>query len=85
MKTVWKYPTHPDELTLNLPIGAEVIHFAMQHGKPTMWVLVNPDNPNSSYTFHVVGTGHPIENNKARHLGSCIDRVNDFVWHLFRW
>ena len=82
MKTVWKYPTHPDEFHLNLPAGAQVVHFDMQQGEPTMWVLVDTEAPLVIRVFFGAGTGHPLPDD-ARHIGSCIDREIGFVWHLF--
>ncbi len=83
MKAVWKYPTYPDVFGHDLPIGAKVVHFDMQQGQPTMWVLVDTEANLEPRAFLVAGTGHPIGNDDARHVGSCIDRDLSLVWHLF--
>ncbi|KKN21865.1 hypothetical protein LCGC14_0920940 [marine sediment metagenome] len=82
MKAVWKYPTKPDIFGHELPEGAQVVHFDMQHGEPTMWVLVDTDAPLDQRPFLVAGTGHelPVD---ARYIASCIDRELGLVWHLF--
>ena len=83
MKTVWKYPTSPDVFGHDLPAGAKVVHFDMQGGEPTMWVLVDTEAKLETRAFLVAGTGHPVGNDNARHVGSCIDSDLGLVWHLF--
>ncbi len=82
MKTVWKFPTSPNPFSLGLPVGAQVIHFDMQRGKPTMWVLVDNSTSTVSRHFLVAGTGYDLPDN-VRHVSSCIDRELGLVWHLF--
>ncbi len=79
---VWKYPLalQVGDQPLELPEAAEVVHFNMQAGRPTLWALVNPDNRRLPRTFLVVGTGHPVPENTA-YRGTCLDGA--FVWHLF--
>jgi len=82
MKTVWKYPTKPDMFDLSLPVGAQVVHFDMQQGEPTIWVLVDTDAQRELRLFLVAGTGHTVPDD-TRHIASCIDRNLGLVWHLF--
>lgn len=82
MKKIWKFPLTFETCKLNVPVGAEFIHFDMQGGNPTMWALVeltrSPMDP-EKVTLRIVGTGHPIYDNEV-YIGSCMDPP--FVWHL---
>lgn len=64
---------------LKLPVGARIVHFAIQHGRPTFWALVNPALGLGSGMFTVVGTGQPIDDG-FQHVGTTMD--GPFVWHL---
>ena len=68
--------------SLGLPIGAEVVHFDMQEGKPMLWVLVETPARLEERVFHIVGTGHWLPEGQAlTYIGTTMDPP--FVWHLF--
>lgn len=84
MRTVWKFPIgYPDRLDLEVPLGAEFIHFDMQGTTPTLWALVNSDNPVQRRSLRMIGTGHELPESRYNHIGSCIDANTGLVWHLF--
>lgn len=65
-----------------LPIGAKIVHFAMQHGMPTIWYEFDENNRHGTQMriFQVVGTGQPVAQH-LQHRGTTIDGT--FVWHLY--
>ncbi len=91
---VHKYPLpfgqERDEYELDLPPGAEFVHFAMQGDTPTVWVQLRPDKATTrKRTLRLAGTGHPLDYIGIKHIGSALafdafarpsGRV---VWHLF--
>lgn len=82
MFTVYKYPFYiEDEIVLEMPAGAKVIHVDTQDGQPCMWARVDTKSPLETRKFLLVGTGHPIEGNPWRHVGTF--QMPPFVWHLF--
>lgn len=83
MKVVWKYRARPEAFGLGLPVGAQVVYFDVQEHIPTLWVLVDTDAaPHEQRLFWATGTGSQIPEN-SQHIGSCIDRERELVWHLF--
>lgn len=83
MQRVFKetFPPGPAEMAVDLPEGAEVVHFAEQNNKLCFWFIA----PGASTTtvlrrFRVVGTGVPIREN-ATYIGTAL--VDPYVVHLF--
>ena len=83
MKKIWKYRLSQFCKTLSIPCGAEVLHFAMQDGEPTIWVMVNPEKEKEDRTFSAFETGHWlfIGANASDYIGTCFD--GEFILHLF--
>lgn len=83
---VWKYPVVGGQFSLPLPAGAEVLHFDMQGGVPTLWALVDGQAAKSPRAFMVVDTGQPIlslpEGRRLKHVGTCLE-YGGLVSHLF--
>lgn len=90
MRQIWKFPldfANGEPVTVDMPEGAEVLRLAMQgpaHGRarltPTIWALVDSDNPTEQRRFAVYGTGHDLPR-QARYLGTW--DAAPFVWHVF--
>lgn len=80
MHSIWKFTLSTGAATtiVNMPEGAVVLRFALQHNVPTLWARVDPKNPPASRTFEIVGTGQPIPPS-AVYVGT-IDS-GPFVWH----
>lgn len=81
MRVVYKYPLMIGYNGISLPLEAEIVHIAEQHGQLQMWVEQDPNRPMSQRQFNVYGTGHPIYNNNEHHLATVL--VGDFVWHVY--
>jgi hypothetical protein len=85
--TVWKYEIPiADEFTLDLPDNAELLTVQVQPMQGVMvWALVNPEAPKRRRTFHLAGTGHPMEYkpHDLRFIGSFQLDGGALVFHLF--
>lgn len=81
--SVYKYPfAVDDDVVIQMPRGAKVLHVAAQGDQPTLWALVDPAQPMHPYRFLMRGTGHPVPDNVGPHVGSFFH--GPFVWHLFQ-
>lgn len=83
MKTIWKYTLDRVDLRwLEMPVGAKILHVAMQNGEVTIWAVVLPNAEREKRAFRVVGTGNPFPDaDKWAHIGTVFD--GPFVWHVF--
>ena len=71
--------------SLLLPEGTEILHLDSQYGKPVMWVLSRPTNPDKIRKFLVRGTGHTIDRgyDELEFLGTIKLEEETFILHLF--
>lgn len=84
MRTVYKWPVDPnDEITLNIPKGAEILTFQMQDDVPTLWALVDPEAETEQRHFQLAGTGHPIDEAEVGYIDSIQMMGGQPVFHLF--
>lgn len=87
MLTIWKFPFEVnDTVKVHFPEGAIVLSVACQRGQPCMWVLVNPSRSHEERTFHIYGTGNPVDESEFGSLvfvGSFQELGGNLVWHMF--
>jgi hypothetical protein len=84
MKTVWKYALSPDEFTIEMPRGAQVLSADNQGGSLCMWALVDPAEPLEARRFLLAGTGHELERaEELRFVGTLQMYGGKLVFHLF--
>ena len=87
MRTIYKYPLKYSTQLIQsvvMPIGARVIHCAMQGTSPTMWAEIGLDALKEGQEvrkFLLYPTGGIINADKSIHIGTVLDR--DFVWHIY--
>lgn len=82
MKVVFKYALTGVETSISLPPGAEVIHVGAQRDSVCLWVLQEPQAPQTvDRKFFIVGTGHHEVAQGMRHVGSVV--LPAYVWHVF--
>ena len=74
MRAIWKYELYWGQNSLILPVGATLLHFAIQNDRPTLWALVDPEHKeHEERRVVVVGTGQAIIGlSSLRHLGTAI-------------
>lgn len=82
--TIWKFPLRlTNTQTLFLPVGAKCLSVALQGSVPSLWVLVNPQNPPALRTINIFGTGDTIEDPTIlRFLGTVL-MLDGPVFHFF--
>ncbi len=82
--TIWKYPLplSVGELTIKMPRDSKVLTVQVQHDRPCLWVMVDPESPLEERIFRVFGTGQEISTDSRLHYVGTWQR-NAFVWHLF--
>jgi len=80
MRTIWKFQLAACRVEVEMPQGAEIIHFDAHRESPTIWAMVDPYAPAERRAFSVFGTGHAIPPG-ARYVGTY--HAAPFVWHVF--
>jgi len=80
MLTVWKYQVVGDG-EIQVPKGGRVLHVAEQHGRPTVWMLVDPRASKDVWHLAVLATGEWGVNSDWTYLGTA--RCGAYVWHVF--
>lgn len=85
MKTIWKYPLQIDDYQqVSLPEGAELLCVKIQRGTPCLWALVDPSKlVKTIRTIRCAGTGHPIEPEYTKYLGTVLIMNENLVFHFF--
>lgn len=84
MKTVWKYDVPvKDEFSFSMPVGAVLLHVAVQGTEVKLWALVDPQQAGELRRFRLAGTGHPVEYRNVAHVGSFMLHSGALVFHLF--
>lgn len=58
MKTIYKYKIDRD--VIQLPVGATIIHVAVQRDELFAWAIVDPAEKTMEDAIVCVGTGHPM-------------------------
>lgn len=84
MKTIYKYavPFITDTPTeVRMPEGAEILDLQIQNRVPTIWALVEPENPTEIRRFNIVGTGWPTPDDCGDYIATAQD--DPYVWHFF--
>lgn len=81
-KAVYKYSVN-DGL-LFLPRGAVLLDIQYQHGVPTLWALVDPNEPVAPHRVVVLGTGWATSYQVGlAPFRRTLQDGNGFVWHYF--
>lgn len=82
MHEVWKYTFSITDgpQPRDIPVDAKTLSVLMQFDRLCLYALVDPHGSIEERTFHVMGTGHPVDPEWV-YRGTVSDR--QFVWHLF--
>ena len=82
MKTIYKYELISQDVSMKLPLGAEILTVQIQDGRPMLWALVTPGNELVDRFISTVGTGWEVEDN-MKYI--CTYMEGYFVWHVFEF
>jgi len=84
MTTIWKFTLKvADSQTIDMPMGAKILHVNTQAGDVCVWAEVDPLEKTKEHRhFEIRGTGHPIAPIiKKQYIGTVLfDRL---VFHVF--
>ena len=84
---LYKYPLDlscEQPQSLSLPAGAKILSMQVQHGRPCLWALVEPNAASECWTVRIVGTGAPFElQPHEAYLGTVQMNDGALVWHAF--
>ena len=84
MQTIWKFPVPvEDYFEVTMPVGAEVLSVQTQGGIPVMWAVVDSEFDVEVRGFCLRGTGHPLDGDEGRFVGSFQLLGGSLVYHLF--
>jgi hypothetical protein len=86
MRKVFKYTlVFAEEQTLTLPLGAQILHVALQHGQPRLWALVDVDIIDTTpRNILMRGTGHAVEAlGVLDHISTMSMDYGDLILHWF--
>ena len=82
--TVYKYELWIDDfVSIQMPVGAEVLHVDVQRGQPCIWARVDPTAGPERRIFRVARTGHPLDPAIGPHIGSFQMHDGELVFHVF--
>lgn len=82
MPVIYKYQFEISELFyLELPSVRQILAVQLQHGTPTMWVLVNPDYVKENVLFRTLATGEQSKYSPGKYISTI--QLDGFVWHIF--
>ena len=83
-KTIYKYDLAIGSNIRTMPKGAIIIHVGNQAETLTIWVEVDPRQPEEARHFLTIGTGHPIPpNDTLMYIGTALFAGGSLVWHVY--
>ena len=86
MRTIWKFELPiEDEVSIDMPEGAEIIHIGNQRGRLCIWADVLTDVLSCKRNFIIVGTSDEIARKfkYLKHIGTVFFENGDIVFHVF--
>ena len=84
IKSIWKYAVNPGgEFEHDMPVGAEVLAVATQHGVPVMWAKVGLTPICETRRFKTEVTGLYFDDVGLSYIGTFQLDGGDFVGHVF--
>lgn len=87
-QTIYKYPISPTlNVTIDLPVGAEILTVQTIDNSPYIWALVDPNAEIETRFFEVFATGEEILSDMGttrRYIGTFqIQYAITLMFHLF--
>lgn len=84
MQEIYKYEVEIGQRNVvKMPENAQILSVQMQHGIPVIWALVDPQFLEEKRRFEFVGTGHDIEFDTTKYIGTVQLNNGAFIFHLF--
>jgi hypothetical protein len=85
MNTIWKFPFNIGDQWIEMSHGSRPLTVQMQGPQPTLWALVDPDQPPCGHRIQIYGTGQDIDltDECSHYVGTFQMRGGSLVFHLF--
>lgn len=80
---IWKFPITPENTTIEMPKGSEILTIQTQKETPCIWALVDPNAEKVTRIFEMYGTGHEIDKKERMYINSFQLYGGGLVFHLF--
>ena len=83
---IYKYIIEPDDyIKINVPKFSKILSVQLQKSNVCVWILCDPNQPLTTRTFRLAGTGHEIKEDIAGliFIGTFQVYGGDLVFHLF--
>lgn len=81
-RTIWKFPLAiTDQQAISMPSYADIVSVQRQGDSLCLWAIVAPENPQQRRDIRIVGTGHPMPDDRLVFIATVQD--GPFVWHVF--
>jgi hypothetical protein len=81
---IYKFPIRvTDVQAVRMSAGAQILTVQVQHGQPCIWAHLDPDQPPTTRTIEMFGTGHPIEPAPRQYIGTVQLQGGGLVFHVF--
>lgn len=83
-QTIWKYTLDTvDYQELSMPAGAEILTVQVQNFQPCLWAKVDPHAALEMRGIITHGTGHPVNPEADRYIGTYQISGGSFIFHVF--
>lgn len=83
--TIWKFPINiTDRQTVMMPARAKILTVQVQYGAAYLWAQVDEKLVTEEERgIEVFGTGHPMNDEERRYIGSIQLHGGGLVFHIF--
>ena len=88
MKTIWKFTLHPDNLIMEMPLDAKILHVDEQHGSICLWAEVDDKQTREKRVFEIFGTGHEMIEQMGisrEYIGTAKMQGGMFIFHVYEY
>lgn len=84
MRRVLRSQILADDQWETFDLSGPIVHIATRaEACVEIWWIDDPVLPLRERTFRVFGTGHPLPDDAAKHVGTAVTPSGQLVWHLF--
>lgn len=84
MKRIFKWALAMDDFqSIEVPNDTEFLTVQTQYDQPQVWGICTPEAPKKSVSIRIAGTGHPINHDLGKYLGTFQMRGGSLIFHAF--
>ena len=84
MKRIFKWTLAMDDFqSIDVPEDTQFLTVQTQYEQPQVWGICTPGASKKSVTIRLAGTGHPIDDNPGKYLGTFQLMNGSLIFHAF--